>query len=164
MASGIFLMEEGLSQDGFKHYVEPWFANNNRGHFENIHNGNRLLVSLVGGEGLDGDLNMSLLEAGKQIEEDEKTYHRFNNESTCPSWRTYSHMVASGRHVDKEGKRTWVEHGLYETLGIYKDNNGASLVFPHFAVKYAADDAMEKVTELSEHIESEIGSIMKKLL
>ncbi len=165
MASGIFLVGDGLSLPGFEHYVHP-LLDSSQVSIPDIFPTGRfrpsgILVSLVGAVDLKSILNKVLVNAGKQIEEERASHPEWNQVSFNPEWVSWEHQVRDYHCVLDPKTKNY--SGKYKVHGIFSEDGAASKVFPEIAVCYASESAQEKIEELVRKIKSEIGSLARKL-
>ena len=154
MPSGTFLVGENLSMEGFRQYVEPTLQK--RGYsvpdrlvISNKNWGTNLLISVVGAGDVERGINEGLVEAAEAINRVEGQKRHSQN--------VYSHQIAKTDYEDKGGKRIPIPKGMYEVIGIYKSDKGASELFPTIAQEHLIEGVEAKARELGETIEDLFG-------
>ena len=142
MSSGNFVIGEDLSLQGFNQYIRPnlekykseitdflVYSENNR---------KRILVSLIGNAdpiALEQTVKISLEESLPIIQKDFKEKNDIGN---LPPLTSQAHQIKGF------GKDDW----LFNTIGLYQDNETASKVFQNLAVKTSAVDSENKLERL----------------
>jgi hypothetical protein len=159
MASGNFLIGNDLSLRGFNQYVQSFLEKKGYSVEDKLSvpyqtNRKSILISVVGKKDLETELDKMLVEIGKIIDKTEISSKKPKKlEDHYPVAR--KHQVSFSHLEKKEGQEDIsVEKGLYETIGIYQDNNTASQLFPSIAQKYLLDGIEQKAEEVVEEIKS----------
>ncbi|MFH1711053.1 MAG: hypothetical protein ABH840_01960 [Nanoarchaeota archaeon] len=149
MASGNFLVGEGLSLPGFNHYVLPLLESRKVSLIDIIsfgkYSNENILVSLAGVD-LEKSIDESLVEAGKELErlmkEHPETYQPHNN----TKYRSYEHQLRE-----------------YKVIGLYNDDKTAAMLFPGIAQKYLADVASKALEELKKQARGLLDTKLRNL-
>jgi len=155
MASGNFLIGNGLSYDGFREYVLPVFEKSgltipNSISIPSSYIG-RVFTSIIGDkeEGLDSVVNQLLVNCGLVLD-------NLHKESSS-SLSVYSMHVMGLESGSRNNK------GIYEVVGIYESDEMASELFPVIAQSYLIDVLGKKVGEVNEKIkrmlETKLGEL-----
>ena len=146
MGSGNFEIGKGLSMKGFNDYVKPFLleykaeVTDVMQYTDRVRNG--LIVSLRGGVGnqfgLENTVKVSLNEAAKILSEQEKV--------SSESKSAWAHEVKESEGV------------IFNTLGLYKNNETASKVFQNLAIEYSA----KNIDSVLSKVENSINEFGKK--
>ncbi|MBU3913429.1 MAG: hypothetical protein KKB21_00255 [Nanoarchaeota archaeon] len=167
MASGNFLIGRSLSLAGFNHYVLPLLKQRKAELsdilvFQDKHD-HKILASLSGDD-LERAVDISLVEAGKQAEEDQNTKPECSpNSSDYAEYRSWSYQLKTVEWAGqgKDAKKS--DKGVYEVIGIYRHARTASRLFPVIAQKYLADSASESLDDLEKKAKKLMGKRLGEL-
>ena len=167
MASGNFLIGEGLTLEGFKQFVQPIFLKEKylvkdvlapyRSH------NSQILVSIVGEGFLERVVNDVLVESGADIEKSQLEARNLNQSSGQDYTPTaYSHQISTFSHWQKkEGEKdVRINKGLYKIIGLYDADDTASKLFPVLAQEYLLNGIKQDVDALAKQLKD----IMNKKL
>ena len=77
----------------------------------------------------------------------------------------YDHQISRfSHHEKKEGKEDVPVHkGIYETIGVYQDDNTASQLFPSIAQKYLLRTVETQANEVIQTVKSLLNTKMSDL-
>jgi len=160
MASGNFLIGSDLRIEGFNKYVMPLLKEKGctvRDRLSVLYDeDNKTILASISGEGdLEAILNNTLIQAGENIEIQEKGKKQTQSNYALIAWK---YQVIDTR-LDGDKRITF---GNYKTLGVYSSDNTATQLFPVLAQKYLAAETKQKIDELTEQIKG-IGERLSEM-
>ena len=159
MTSGNFLIGESLFLPAFSKWVLPVFEGVGYSVIDRVEvkpnyrevgvGGSSLLVSIAGEGDLEKVVNELLIRTGDTIETSEELRKQgMHREVLDINVRGFSH------HEEKNGEEVAVYRGKYKVIGIYKEFNTASQLFPTIAQKYLLQGVREEVEKISGKLKS----------
>lgn len=163
MTSGNFLVGHNLSIRGFQSYVAPrlierGFVVADMLSVQSEKNNQAILASIFGEGNLEKALDESLVQTGKQLEQE-----RMNPTQPKPEPIAYEFQVWGARWEGQgtaEAKR--LDFGIYKTLGLYSANNTATNLFPILANGYLVAKTEQEIEKLKERVRA-IGTTLSAL-
>ena len=148
MASGNFLIGKDLSLKGFDKYVEPLFKKKGYSVQDRLnvsHDQDKAILISVSGEGdLEKGISDALVKSGEIMDAEMK-------ELGFDKMISYNHQVSQFSHWEgKVGTGKKIVLGIYKTIGVYKEDDAASKLFPSIAQKYLLDGLEDRIEEVAQ--------------
>ena len=146
MSSGNFIIGEGLSLEGFNIYIKPALEKYNSKVTDYLifknKDKSKLLISLSGGEGiLERIVKISLDEAHKILEKEDKEKGAVRENKIA-----WPYQIKNYKNGDLQE--------IYETIGVYSDDETASKVFQNLAIKYSLLDTETSLVDFKRALAS----------
>lgn len=169
MSSGNFLIGSGLEMQTFNEYVAPLLQEKKFVVADRLsvpYKGEMkvetaaILTSISGEGNLEETLNAVLVQAGVNIEKEEKKKESsiFSHQRTV-----WSSQVSKFSHYEGQGaKRREVNKAIYETRGLYENNATASQLFPFLAQEYLAKEVHGEIEKIGKRL-NEIGTKLSNM-
>jgi hypothetical protein len=164
MPSGIFAIGSGLSLEGFRTYVEPYFKDHgyeimDRQYISPYESRDTILASVSGEGDLEQSINKMLVDLAPII--DEKESERIGIYGSDNDRIAIGASLVNGHYDHAQQKRVF--SGRFDVLGLYRNTDTASDIFPIQAAQLLTNILEDKTRTVKEHLSRLLDTRLRQI-